>query len=178
MAEGNGARGACSLRRNCTLAEGNRGGHAGSLRRYCIVRICNRRRRRPWARNGGNLCALLDRMTTGTRAYCEKNGRAPDSSVVGRAVCAVPPLSCHLPVWKVPGWRGIQLGLWAAPRRIPGAAGGSKQAGKGGTPPWRPDVFELPWLQSVQRIKHNTQNPQKQNVRPITLHAPTKTKTP
>ena len=49
MAVGNGARSACSPRRNCTLAEGNRTRSASSRRRYCAVRISNRRRRSLWA---------------------------------------------------------------------------------------------------------------------------------
>ena len=59
MAEGNGARGACSVRRNCTLVEGNGAVHTDSLRRYCTVRICNRRRRSPCSRNRGNLCCVI-----------------------------------------------------------------------------------------------------------------------
>ena len=59
MAEGNGARGACSLRRNFPLAEGNRASQNDSLHRHCTVIICNRRRRRPWARNRGIICNVI-----------------------------------------------------------------------------------------------------------------------
>ena len=51
MVEGNGARSACSCRRDCTLVEGNRARNTGSRRRYYAARICNRRCRSPWARN-------------------------------------------------------------------------------------------------------------------------------
>ena len=87
-------------------------------------------------------------LAIGTRASYEKNGGTPDSAGGGRAGCAVPPSSCHLPVRKVPGWRafGFPLGLWAAPRRIPGAGAGAEEAGEGGTPPWWPDVYGLPRL--------------------------------
>ena len=96
MAEGNGARSACSRRRKCTLAEGNRAGHGGSLRRYCAVRIFNRRRTSPWTRNRGNFCCvLLDRLAIGTRASCETNGGVPYSAAGGRVVCDVPPSSCQ-----------------------------------------------------------------------------------
>ena len=54
MAEGNGARSACSRRRNCALPEGNRARSAGYRRRYYAVRICNRRRRNPWALDRDN----------------------------------------------------------------------------------------------------------------------------
>ena len=76
------------------------------------------------------------------------NEGAPDSAVSGRVGCAVPPSSCHVPVRKVPGWRalGFPIGLWAAPRRIPGAEAGAEEAGEGGTPPWWPDVCGLPGL--------------------------------
>ena len=51
-----------------------------------------------------------------------------------------------LPVRNVPGWRAFRFppGLWAAPRRVPGAAAGAEEAGDGGTSPWRPDVYGLP----------------------------------
>ena len=54
MAEGNGTRSACSRRRNRILAEGNRTRSVGSRRRYSAVRMCNRRRRSPWALDRGN----------------------------------------------------------------------------------------------------------------------------
>ena len=59
MGDGNGARGASSLRRNCTRVEGNRAGDTGSLRRYCTVKICHGRRRSPRAQNRGNLCCVI-----------------------------------------------------------------------------------------------------------------------
>ena len=89
------------------------------------------------------ICATsLDRLATGTRACCETDGGPPDSAVGGRIGCAGPPSNCHLPVQKVPGWRafGFPLGLWAARRRIAGAAAGAaagaEEAGEGGTPLW------------------------------------------
>ena len=137
MAEGNGARGACALRRNCTPAEGNRAGDTGSIRRCCTVRICDRRRRSPWARNRGNCAALLDRLATGTRESCETNGGVPASAVGGRVGGAVPPSSCQFPVRKVPGSRAFEflLRLWPAASRIPRTAGGTGEAGEGWTPP-------------------------------------------
>ena len=148
MVEGNGARSACSRPRNCTLAEGNRAQSAGSRRRYCAVRNCNIRSRSRGLLTEAFIAALLDRLATGTRASCETNGGAPGSAGGGRVGCAVPPSRCHFPVRKVPGCRafGFPLGLWAAPRRIPGAEAGAKEAGEGGTPPLWPDVYGLPRL--------------------------------
>ena len=133
MVEGNGTQSACSRRRNCTLAEGNRAGHAGSLRRNCAVRICNRRRRNPWARNRGNLAALLGRLATCTRVSCETNGGAPDSAVGGQAGCVVPPSSCHLPVRKVPGWHafGFPIGVVGIPKAHSRSINGSRRSGRG-----------------------------------------------
>ena len=50
----------------------------------------------------------------------------------------VPTSSCQLPVRNVPGWRalGFLPGLWAAPKRDPGAGAGAEEAGEGGIPPW------------------------------------------
>ena len=77
MAEGNGARGACSLRRNCTLAEGNRADDTGSLCRYCTVRICNRRRRSSWARNRGNLCCVIGQAGNRYTSILRNKRRCP-----------------------------------------------------------------------------------------------------
>ena len=69
-----------------------------------------------------------------------------DSAAGGRVGCAAPPSKCHLPVRKVPGWRafGFPPALWAAPRRMPGAAAEAEEAGEGGTPPCWPDAYVLP----------------------------------
>ena len=143
MADGNGARGVCSVRRNCTRAEGNPAGDTGSLRRHCNVRICDRRRRSPWAHNRCNLCCVIGQVGSRYTINLRNKRRGPDSTVGGRVGCAAPPSNCHLPVRKVTGWRafGFPLGLWATPRRIPGTAAGAKEAGEGGTPPWWPDVY-------------------------------------
>ena len=65
MTEGNGARSACSRRRSCTLAEGNRVRGVGFRRPDCAARICNRRRRSPWALNRGNYRCITEQ--TGNR---------------------------------------------------------------------------------------------------------------
>ena len=149
MADGNGAQGACSLRRNCTRVEGDRAGDTGSLCRYFTVRICDRRRRNPWARNRGNLCCVIgqavDKLAVGTRASCETNGGVPDIAAGGRVGCTTPPSNCHLPLQDVPGSRalGFLPGLWPAPRRIPGAAAGAQEVGEGRTPPRWPDAYVL-----------------------------------
>ena len=66
MGDGNGARSACSRRRNCTLAEGNRAGHAGSLRRYC-----------PWALNRGNLCRVTGQAGNRYTSILQTKRRCP-----------------------------------------------------------------------------------------------------
>ena len=92
--------------------------------------------------------AFLDRLATGTRASYETNGGSPDIAVGRRVECTAPPSNCHLRVRNVPGWRafGFPLGWWAAPRRIPGVAAETEEAGEGGTPPWWPDMCGLPGL--------------------------------
>ena len=150
MAEGNGARGAGYLRRNCALVEGKRAGDTGSLRRYCTVGICDRRRRSLWGRNRGNLCCIIfigqagNRYTSilrnkrrGPRQCCWRKGRVCRTAVELSFAGAE---GTWLARVRVP------LGLWAAPRRIPGAAAGAEEAGEGGTPPWWPDVYGLPGL--------------------------------
>ena len=77
MAEGNGARSVCSRRRNCTLAEGNRAGHTGSLLRHCAVRICNRRRRSPWAPIGGHLCCMTGQAGNRYTSILRNKRRCP-----------------------------------------------------------------------------------------------------
>ena len=76
---------------------------------------------------------LLDRLATDTRAHSETKRRVPDSAVDG----AVPPSSCQLPVRNGPGWRALAFppGLWAPPKRMPGAGAGAEEAGEGGIPP-------------------------------------------
>ena len=128
MAEGNGAQGACSRGRNCTLAAGNRTRNAGSRRRYCAVRICNNGVGVRGLLTEAICAALLGRLATGTRASCETNGGAPDRAGGGRAGCVVPPSSCHFPVRKELGWRafGFALGLWATPRRFARVGAGAE----------------------------------------------------
>ena len=77
MAAGNGARGACSLRRNCTLAEGTRSGGTGSLRGYSTERICDRRRRSPCARNRGNLCYVIGQAGNRYTSILRNKRRCP-----------------------------------------------------------------------------------------------------
>ena len=77
MAEANGAQCACSLRRNCTRAEGNHAGDTGSLCRYCTVRICDRRRRSPWARNRGNLCCVIGQADSRYTSILRNKRRSP-----------------------------------------------------------------------------------------------------
>ena len=137
MAEGNGARGACSLRRNCTRGEGNVARDTGSLRRYCTVRICDRRRRSPWTRNRGNLCCVIGQAGNRYTMNLRNKRRGPRQCYrraglvyrIAVELSFVGGESTRLARVRVP------LGLWAAPRRIPGAAVGAEEAGEGGTPP-------------------------------------------
>ena len=102
MAEGNGVRNACSRRRIFALADGNHARSAGSRSRCCAVRICDRRRRSPWALDRGNYRCVAGHISNRHRASCEVNEGAPDSVGGGRAGYAVPPSTCHSPVRKVP----------------------------------------------------------------------------
>ena len=71
LGPGNGARRACSFRRNCTLADENRARDTGYLCRYCTARICER------LVTEAISAALLDRLVTGTQASCEKTEVLP-----------------------------------------------------------------------------------------------------
>ena len=82
------------------------------------------------------ICAVpRTKQTTGTRAYCERKGSFPDSAVGVRVGCDVSSPPCQLPVQKVPGWRALEfpLGLWVAPKRLPGADTEAEVAGEDGT---------------------------------------------
>ena len=150
LGPGNGARRACSFRRNCTLADENRARDTGYLCRYCTARICDRLCRSPWARNRGNFCCSVGLAGNRYTSISREKRWCPDSAVGGRAGCAVQPTSCHLPVRKVPVWStfGCPLRLWAAPTRIPEAVTREEEAGEGGTPPWWPDMYGLPGYRS------------------------------
>jgi len=95
MADGKSARGACSLRRNWTRIEGNRVGDAGSLHRYCTMKICDRRRRCPGARNRGNLRCVIGQAGSRCTSISWNKRRCPLHCCrrAGRAWCTAIELS-------------------------------------------------------------------------------------
>ena len=122
VAEGNGARGACSLRRSCTLAEGNRAGNTGSLRRYCTVRICDRRRRSPWARNRGDLFCVIGQADNWHTSILRNKRRCP------RQCCRRTGRVCRTAVEL--SFAGAE-GTWLARIRVSARVVGSTKAHSG-----------------------------------------------
>ena len=102
------------------------------------MKICDRRLGVREPETEAICAALLDILAAGARASRETNGGVPYSAAGGLVACDEPPSRYQFPVRKVPGRRvfGFPLGLWPAPKRIPGATARAEEVGEVGTPPW------------------------------------------